>query len=415
MTKSAHIQAFHRKRPSSRTVGGRPDDSCRPLSQQIVALSFLDSSQASSVGGVSAQGDFVTSNQTFLGRAWHAETQSTVHSAPSQSSDATLRSSRDLEQGICEYVEKKLPVVDALGVSISLPVRLIGWMLRREGLFRHYKRRFCVFEADVSTLYIFANDDTSNHGRLLRQMVLTEVQLTSRHARSFYLQGYTQKRELHKKQSDTMAKRASSLSKKAMPGDMQRFYLPEEEILRAVSDRATSVWAQCFLNHMRLHRVRRQHQQARANNSATIPDEEDEDDDDELDSDDEDMNPDFTFIERGNEAELSQAADIYSFGILLSEIDTNELPFHDRMKTADGDSVNEDVLLHHVVADGWKPSFRVFCPEFIRSLAQECLQADPSKRPNSLDVAYRLRKAANKAASEWKRLPVPPALAAISE
>jgi serine/threonine protein kinase len=114
-------------------------------------------------------------------------------------------------------------------------------------------------------------------------------------------------------------------------------------------------------------------------------------------------------------AQASMASDVYAFGVVLSELDTCELPFYEREKLAaralfsrtasagegsseDGDYrlTNESVIVHKIVAEGWKPSFRVTCPEAIKKLARDCLEPDPSARPTSLAVAHRLRKAAAK-------------------
>lgn len=114
-------------------------------------------------------------------------------------------------------------------------------------------------------------------------------------------------------------------------------------------------------------------------------------------------------------AQASMASDVYAFGIVLSEIDTCELPFYEREKLAarsvsarisaagegsseDGDArlVNESAVVHKIVSEGWKPSFRVTCPEVIKKLAHDCLLSDPSARPTSLAVAHRIRKAAAK-------------------
>ncbi|EEY54094.1 protein kinase [Phytophthora infestans T30-4] len=107
----------------------------------------------------------------------------------------------------------------------------------------------------------------------------------------------------------------------------------------------------------------------------------------------------------------SVASDVYAFGVVLSEIDTCDLPFTEREKltarshtsagegsSEDSDSrlMNENIIVHKIAAEGWKPTFRVTCPEVIKKLAQDCLLPDPSARPTSLAVAHRLRQAATK-------------------
>ncbi|KAL4162566.1 hypothetical protein PRNP1_003102 [Phytophthora ramorum] len=166
-----------------------------------------------------------------------------------------VRSVRDAEQGIYEYLEEQHPAVQAPERALALPVRLSGWLWRREGrgIFRRYRRRFCVFKAQQAALFVFSDDDTVN-GKLLRRLVLTHVTLTSRADRSFVALGYLQDKELHKEASDSMARRVSSL---LLPGDSQRFYMPEEERFKAVSAKACSVWTHCFKYHMKSYALRR--------------------------------------------------------------------------------------------------------------------------------------------------------------
>ncbi|EGZ22819.1 hypothetical protein PHYSODRAFT_481033 [Phytophthora sojae] len=166
-----------------------------------------------------------------------------------------VRSVRDAEQGIYEYLEEQHPLPQSPERALALPVRLSGWLWRREGLgiFRRYRRRFCVFKAQQAALFVFSDDDTVN-GKLLRRLVLTRVTLTSRADRSFVAQGYLQDRELHKKASDSMARRAGG---RLLPGDSQRFYMPEEERFKAVSAKACSVWTHCFKYHMKSYALRR--------------------------------------------------------------------------------------------------------------------------------------------------------------
>ncbi|KAL3657009.1 hypothetical protein V7S43_018057 [Phytophthora oleae] len=176
---------------------------------------------------------------------------------------AAVRSVRDAEQGIYEYLEEQHPLPSSPERTLALPVRLSGWLWRREGLgiFRRYRRRFCVFKAQQAALFIFSDDDTVN-GKLLSRLVLTKVTLTSRADRSFVVQGYIQDNELHKKHPESMARRASSLRRGLLPGDSQRFYLPEEERFKAVSAKACSVWTHCFKYHMKSCSLRREAEEA---------------------------------------------------------------------------------------------------------------------------------------------------------
>ncbi|KAG7401818.1 hypothetical protein PHYBOEH_010281 [Phytophthora boehmeriae] len=187
------------------------------------------------------------------------------------SSSVAVRSVRDEEHGIHEYLEEHHPVPESPERTLALPVRLSGWLWRREGFgfFRRYRRRFCVFKAEQSALFVFSDDDTVN-GKVLRRLVLTKVALTSRTERSFVVQGYLADRELHKQASDSMASKVSSLKKGVLPGDQQRFYMPEEEKLKAVSQKACSVWTHCFKYHMRSYALRQPRDEAESESQEEV-------------------------------------------------------------------------------------------------------------------------------------------------
>ncbi|ETK75252.1 TKL protein kinase [Phytophthora nicotianae] len=170
-----------------------------------------------------------------------------------------VRSVRDAEHGVYEYLEEQHPLPSSPERTLALPVCLSGWLWRREGfgIFRRYRRRFCVFKAEQATLFIYADDDTLN-GKQLRGLVLTKVTLTSRADRIFVVQGHLQDREVHKEASDSMVRRASTLSRNLLPRDTQMFFSPEEERFKAVSAKACSVWTHCFKYHMKSYALRRQ-------------------------------------------------------------------------------------------------------------------------------------------------------------
>jgi serine/threonine protein kinase len=89
---------------------------------------------------------------------------------------------------------------------------------------------------------------------------------------------------------------------------------------------------------------------------------------------------------RGGGAYTEQC-DIYSFGVVLVEMDTHALPF----ASLDG-SVSEIMLLHQVARGERRPPVTQTCDPRIAGLVDKCLHQDPSQRPNALEVAYELRQ-----------------------
>ncbi|DBA01219.1 TPA: hypothetical protein N0F65_010811 [Lagenidium giganteum] len=73
-------------------------------------------------------------------------------------------------------------------------------------------------------------------------------------------------------------------------------------------------------------------------------------------------------------------AHMYTFGVLLSELDTHQLPFTDVLGEDTG-RMAEEVLARRVAQDLLAPTFTAECPEAIVALARRCLSFTPSERP----------------------------------
>ncbi|OQS06782.1 kinase [Thraustotheca clavata] len=85
----------------------------------------------------------------------------------------------------------------------------------------------------------------------------------------------------------------------------------------------------------------------------------------------------------------TERADIYSFGVLLNELDLADLPYS---------NVTSDGFISHtrlgVMVAGGKiaPKFSDECPEAIVALGTECLRFEAKSRPTAMQIAYRLRQ-----------------------
>lgn len=88
---------------------------------------------------------------------------------------------------------------------------------------------------------------------------------------------------------------------------------------------------------------------------------------------------------------LSEAVDIYSFGIILSELDTLEYPFERAQKEAHW---TESELLAQLSQGKLTPSISQICPSAHRELLLACVAKDPSDRPTAAVVVQTLREIA---------------------
>lgn len=84
-----------------------------------------------------------------------------------------------------------------------------------------------------------------------------------------------------------------------------------------------------------------------------------------------------------------EKADIYSFGIVLSELDTGCLPFQD-VKNEHGERLNPIAIAHRVAFLSLRPTIQSKCPTHIANLIFDCTNPNPDQRPSAQQVLERL-------------------------
>nr|CCA16155.1 protein kinase putative [Albugo laibachii Nc14] len=85
--------------------------------------------------------------------------------------------------------------------------------------------------------------------------------------------------------------------------------------------------------------------------------------------------------------EYSRMADIYSFGIVLTELDTCRIPFNETTRQQGSGGCQGQLqairIAHLVVEAHIKPKMSEDCPQFVRFLVEQCLHHDPELRPTA--------------------------------
>eukprot|EP00644_Phytophthora_capsici_P002583 jgi/Phyca11/505168/fgenesh2_kg.PHYCAscaffold_11_\ len=87
----------------------------------------------------------------------------------------------------------------------------------------------------------------------------------------------------------------------------------------------------------------------------------------------------------------SEKADIYSFGVVLAELDTCLPPYAYSQGGRKNKGKNDMDWVPLIASGRASPPFRPDCPRAIRDLAAQCLDQDPNKRPPAMQIVYMLR------------------------
>ncbi|RLN32322.1 hypothetical protein BBJ28_00009940 [Nothophytophthora sp. Chile5] len=87
----------------------------------------------------------------------------------------------------------------------------------------------------------------------------------------------------------------------------------------------------------------------------------------------------------------TEKADIFSFGIVMSEMDTCIVPYSDKRDDS-GKKLQGMKIVQLVIRKALRPSFAANCPAPIKALADRCLDANPDVRPDAPELLGILRR-----------------------
>jgi mitogen-activated protein kinase kinase kinase 7 len=89
----------------------------------------------------------------------------------------------------------------------------------------------------------------------------------------------------------------------------------------------------------------------------------------------------------------SEKADVYSYAIVLSELDTCLPPF--TLNTEVSERHLTTMQLMHLATSGEvSPQLRGDCPSSLQQLTAACASFEPSQRPNALEIVFTIRNIA---------------------
>ncbi|KAH9095191.1 hypothetical protein Ae201684P_015641 [Aphanomyces euteiches] len=84
------------------------------------------------------------------------------------------------------------------------------------------------------------------------------------------------------------------------------------------------------------------------------------------------------------------SVDIYSFGVVMSELSTHDLPYANVLD-AKGQPLSEESIAGRVIHDEMRPSFGE-CPVWFKQLGMRCMAQNPDDRPTAVQIIFELKR-----------------------
>ncbi|KAE8900339.1 hypothetical protein PF005_g12348 [Phytophthora fragariae] len=81
----------------------------------------------------------------------------------------------------------------------------------------------------------------------------------------------------------------------------------------------------------------------------------------------------------------TEKADIFSFGIVMSELDTHVVPYSDK-RDSSGKKLQGMKIVQMVIRRNMRPTFSEDCPPLVKELADRCLDSNPDVRPSATEL-----------------------------
>jgi hypothetical protein len=87
----------------------------------------------------------------------------------------------------------------------------------------------------------------------------------------------------------------------------------------------------------------------------------------------------------------TEKADIYSFGIVMSELDTHQVPYSDKRDDS-GKKLQGMKAVQMVIKHNLRPTLSPNCPLEVRELVERCVSVNPDVRPDASELLYLIRR-----------------------